>query len=210
MSKANVHQKYQEIAPDYDQRWQSYINRTLSFLDSWAEIPTEATVLDLPCGTGEFEHLLLAKNPTQKIVGVDISEAMLQIAQQKYENYPNVSFHTAKASDLPFDSNCFDRIICANSFHYFDDPIAALNEMKRVLNPNGKLIILDWCRDYLSCKILDFVLKIFDSAYQQSYTQEEFHNLLMSAKWNIDRASKVRLTILWGLMVVTATQIPSD
>lgn len=210
MSETKVHEQYQRIAPNYDKRWHSYITRSLSFLQSWAEISTEATVLDIACGTGEFERILLAENPTRKIIGVDISEKMLNIAQQKCENYPNVSFHTANASDLPFDSNCFDVIVCANSFHYFDDPISTLKEMKRVLNSNGQLIILDWCKDYLSCRILDFLLKIFDPAHQQCYTQEQFHNFLKSVDLNIEHASKMRLNFLWGLMVVTTTQIPSN
>ncbi len=189
----------------YDQRWKSYIADTLSFFKTWAQISPLDTVLDVACGTGEFERLLLTENSTQSIVGVDISEKMLVIAKQKCSIFPQVSFHTASASALPFTSNSFDVIVSANSFHYFDDPLAALIEMKRVLKPDGKIVILDWCKDYLFCKILDITLKIFDPAHQQCYTQEEFHHLLTSANFAVSHATQVRFSFFWGLMAATAS-----
>lgn len=205
MIETTVRKQYDNLASVYDQRWKSYIANTLSFLQTWAQISPLDTVLDVACGTGEFERLLLTDNSTQSIVGVDISDKMLAIAKQKCSVYPQVSFHTASVSALPFDSNSFDVIVSANSFHYFDDPLAALIEMKRVLKPDGKVVIIDWCKDYFFCKILDITLKIFDPAYQQCYTQNEFHGLLTSANFAISRATKVRFGVFWGLMVATAS-----
>jgi ubiquinone/menaquinone biosynthesis C-methylase UbiE len=205
MTETKVREQYDRMADIYDRRWRSYITDTLFFLKSWAEIPFTAMVLDIACGTGEFERLLLNEHPTQQIVGVDISEKMLAIAQQKCQDYPNVSFQVASASALPFVSNSFDAIVSANAFHYFDDPDAALQEIKRVLKPDGQVVILDWCRDYLLCKICDLFLKVFDRSYQRCYTQAEFHRLFVKAKLNIRRATKVRFGLVWGLMIVTAT-----
>ncbi|RCJ16096.1 methyltransferase type 11 [Nostoc sp. ATCC 43529] len=204
MIETTVRKEYDRLASVYDRRWKKYISNTLSFLKTWAEISPLDTVLDVACGTGEFENLLLTENSTLKIVGVDISEEMLAIAQEKCKIYPQVSFHTASASALPFADNSFDVIVSASSFHYFNDPLAALIEMKRVLKPNGKVVILDWCKDYLFCKILDIILKIFDPAHQQCYTQEEFHRFLSSTNFVVSRATKVRFGLFWGLMVATA------
>jgi ubiquinone/menaquinone biosynthesis C-methylase UbiE len=205
MTETKVREQYNQMAAVYDQRWNTYVVNTLSFLKTWAQLSPLATVLDVGCGTGEFERLVLADHPTQKIVGVDISEKMLAIAKQKLHAYPNVSFQIARASVLPFANDSFDVIVSANSFHYFDDPNAALGEMKRVLKPDGTMVILDWCRDYLLCQICDIVLKLFDPAYQQCYNQKEFHSLLASAHLDVRRATRVRFGILWGLMVATAT-----
>jgi len=204
MTETKVRQQYDQMAAVYDQRWSSYVGSTLSFLQAWADIAPTATVLDVACGTGEFERLLLADNSHQKIVGVDISEKMLAIAREKC-HVPNVLFYTAPASALPFADNSFDAIVCASSFHYFDDPHAALLEMKRVLKPHGHVVILDWCKDYLLCRICDWVLPIFDSAYKQCYTQAEFHSLLTSAGYQISRATRVRFGVVWGLMIATAS-----
>lgn len=205
MTETTVRKQYDQMAAVYDQRWSNYIINTLSFLKTWANISPEASVLDVGCGTGEFERLVLADHPMQKITGIDISEKMLAIAKQKCHAYPNVSFQIARASALPFASDSFDVVVSANSFHYFDNPNTALGEMRRVLKPDGIVVILDWCRDYLLCQICDILLKLFDPAYKQCYNQKEFHSLLTSADFDVRRATRVRFGVLWGLMVAAAT-----
>lgn len=204
MTEAKVREQYDQMAAVYDQRWNAYITNTLSFLKTWAQISPQAAVLDIACGTGELERLVLAEHSTQQIVGVDISEKMLVLAKQKCHAYANVSFYMANASNLPFANNSFDVIVSANAFHYFDDPLAALGEMKRVLKPEGTVVIMDWCRDYLICKICDILLKVFDPAHKQCYSQDEFHKLLTSTHFEVCRATRVRFGVLWGLMVATA------
>ncbi|MBL1179224.1 class I SAM-dependent methyltransferase [Pantanalinema sp. GBBB05] len=204
MLESKVRTQYNQVASIYDQRWNSYISNTLSFLKTWADLPPTATVLDIACGTGELERLILAEHPTQPMVGVDISEQMLEVARQKLQNYPNIKFELASASALPFDDVSFDTVISANSFHYFDDPNIALKEMKRVLKPNGNLIILDWCRDFLVCRVCDWILQRIDPAHQQCYTQAEFHQFLSRAGFCVQQSSKIRFGLIWGLMVATA------
>jgi ubiquinone/menaquinone biosynthesis C-methylase UbiE len=138
------------------------------------------------------------------MIGVDISEKMLDIAHHKLRAYPNVSFQVETVSVLPFADQSFDVIVSANAFHYFDAPETALIEMKRVLKPDGKVVILDWCKDYLLCRICDWFLKIVDPAHQQCYTQAEFHRLFTSAGFEMRRKAKVRFGLVWGLMIATA------
>ena len=57
---------------------------------------------------------------------------------------------------------------------------------------DGSEIILDWCKDYLSCQILDLMFKAFDPAYEGCYTQNEFHNLLTTTGFKINRTAKFR------------------
>ena len=204
MNEAKIRTQYEQLASIYDLRWQKYITNTLTFLYNWEQIDSQSTVLDIACGTGEFERLLLDKNPTQKIIGVDISEKMLDIAKEKCRDYSNVEFYQTSANSLPFANYSFDVVVCANAFHYFEKPLVALSEMKRVVKHNGKLIILDWSKDFLVCRICDWVLQIFDSAHQKCYTQAELHQLLVSADLKINRAAMVRFGVIWGLMVVTA------
>ncbi len=204
MNEVKIQKQYDRLANIYDLRWRNYIINTLTFLHNWEKIQPQAMILDVACGTGEFERLLLEKNPTQKIVGIDISEKMLDLARQKYDAFSNVEFQQASVHSLPFDSDYFDVVVCANSFHFFDQPQLALQEMKRVVKPNGKVIILDWNKDYFFCKICDWFLQIFDPVHQQCYTQAELHQLLVSAQFKIHSATKFRLGIIWGMMVLTA------
>jgi ubiquinone/menaquinone biosynthesis C-methylase UbiE len=205
MTEAKVRQQYNRLADVYDQRWNYYIINTLQFLNIWVNLSPLDTVLDIACGTGEFERMVLAKHPTQQMVGVDISERMLAIAQQKLQAFPHVSFQVANASALPFSDHSFDVVVSANAFHYFDHPVTALKEMERVLKPAGRVVILDWCRDFLLCQICDILLKLVDPGYKRCYSQDEFHQLLTSAGFEIEHARRMRLGLVWGLMIATAT-----
>jgi len=199
-----VRQEYDRLAGIYDQRWSYYITNTLTFLKLCLVLSPTETVLDIACGTGELERLILAENPAQTIVGVDISGKMLGIAQHKLAAFPSVSFQVASVSRLPFSNHCFDVVVSANSFHYFEDPTLAIVEMKRVLKFDGKIIILDWCKDFLLCQICDFILQWIDPAHRQCYTQKEFHRLLTTAGLTLKHTQKVRFGWFWGLMLATA------
>ena len=106
-----VRQEYDRLAGIYDQRWSYYIANTLTFLKQWLALSPMETVLDIACGTGELERLILAENPAQTIVGVDISGKMLGIAQHKLAAFPSVSFQMASVSQLPFSNHCFDHFL---------------------------------------------------------------------------------------------------
>ncbi len=199
-----VRQQYNQMASVYDQLWSRYIFKSLSFLKDWAQLDPTSTVLDVACGTGAFEYLVLAEQPTQSIVGIDLSEKMLEVAQKKCRDYPNVSFEQASVTSLPSDDRRFDVVVSASALHYFEDPIAALTEMKRVLKTTGELIILDWCKDDWLCQVYDFVLKRFDRAHQQCYTQAEFHQLLNKTGFQVQQATRFRTGWAWELMIATA------
>jgi ubiquinone/menaquinone biosynthesis C-methylase UbiE len=190
MTEARVRQQYNRLATVYDKRWNRYLINTLEFLKTWARILPAETMLDIACGTGEFERMVLAENSTQQIVGVDISEQMLTIAQQKLYTFSNVLFQIANVSALPFADQSFDVVVSANAFHYFDSPAIALKEMKRVLKQSGRVVILDWCRDFLVCQICDVLLKLVDPGHSQCYTQAEFHHFLITAGFKIECAEK--------------------
>lgn len=206
MLESLVRQQYDQLARIYDRRWNTYVENTLIFLKQWAEIPTDAIVLDLACGTGEFERLLLQDHPQQQMIGIDISTEMLAIAQCKLQGYQSVLFQQGSATAIPSKDECFDVVVCASAFHYFEYPLEALLEIKRVLKPNGKVVILDWCKDFFVCRVCDWVLKRIDPAHQQCYTQRELHQFLSAARLTLQAATTARFGLVWGLMVATATK----
>lgn len=196
--------KYKGLASIYDVRWSNYLNRSFAFLLDFVEISPEVIILDLACGTGELMRLILEKNPTQNITGIDLSPAMLNIAKAKLKKYPQARLVNTSVKKLSFENQFFDLVVCANAFHYFDCPQLVLAEIKRLLKPHGKVIILDWCRDYWFLKICDRIFKISDLAYQGCYTQTELVQLLRKAGFNIKKKSKVRFGLFWELMVMKA------
>ena len=208
--ETTVRKQYNQMAALYDRLWSRYVAKTLAFLKDWSQLNPDSTVLDVACGTGTFERLVLQEHPNLHIVGVDLAERMLAIAQQKCRHYPHVSFQKASVAALPFNDRSFDLVLSASALHYFDDPIAALIEMKRVLKPDGELVILDWCKDDWLCQLYDLVLKRIDPAYKQCYTQADFHSFLDTAGFTIRRATRVRVSLAWEVMVATAKPLRVD
>lgn len=205
MNENTIRSQYNKLAKNYDKRWQNYHHKSLYFLKNWVNISSTSTILEVACGTGIFAEMLLQENPNLEIIGVDISSEMLNIAKQKCQGYERVEFYQSSVTALPFESHKFDYIICANAFHYFDDPIIALMEMKRLVKPNGQIIILDWCRDYLTMKICDLILKLFDPSHKNCYTQAELSQFLASTELTIIDNTKFSFSWVWGLMVFTVT-----
>jgi ubiquinone/menaquinone biosynthesis C-methylase UbiE len=84
-------------------------------------------VLDLGTGTGSGAAILVRRFPDARVVGVDLSEEMLERARV---NVPGAEFRRADASSLPFPDESFDLISHANMIPFFD-------EVARVLRPGG-------------------------------------------------------------------------
>jgi ubiquinone/menaquinone biosynthesis C-methylase UbiE len=208
--EVQVRQQYDAMASWYDHSWQRYLTRTLTFLQGWAQLAPEERVLDVACGTGLWAQLVLAEQPTQPIVGVDVSRQMLAVAHQRCRAYPYAWFQQGRANALPYRSGQFDVVVSASAFHYFDDPGAALDEIRRVLTPQGRVIILDWCKDFLLCRLCDLVLHRIDPAHKHCYTQAELHALLQQAGFDVVADQRRRFGLVWGMMIATARMQPTS
>src|SRR5260221_6600399 len=164
---------YDKLAADYGLAWRRYVHRTLNFLRESISFDPSETILDIGCGTGEFERLILSECPEQRMVGIDISEKMFRLVRKKCGAYPTATFLRANAAALPVPDQSYDLVVSASAFHYFDQPMASLEEMRRVLIPGGSVVILDWCKDYLMCRWFDLILKRIEPGYHACYTQRE-------------------------------------
>ena len=106
-------------------------------------IKDHSTVCDCGIGTAAFS-LALAKTLHSKvnIIGIDISQEMLNQAQQ-FLNQANVpqQLYQADVNGLPFDDNTFDLSMSAHMLEHLPNPIQGLQEMVRVLRPGAPLIL---------------------------------------------------------------------
>ena len=106
-------------------------------------------VLDLGCGSG-WATRLLARTVGQgsgasaepSIVGLDVSDEMIRLAQETSRELSHVRYVVGSASQIPEPDNFFDRVLSVESFYYYPDQGAALNEVFRVMSPGGRLFIL--------------------------------------------------------------------
>ena len=160
-----------------------------------AELPTGSSVLEVAPGPGYFA-IELAKVGDFRITGLDISETFVDIARANASKAKvQVDFKRGDASRMPFDDESFDFILCRAAFKNFTGPVRALEEMYRVLKPNGKALIIDLRRDASKDSISQAVdgmhvgrmntaivkLTFRYMLLKRAYTKTDFENLLAQA-----------------------------
>jgi len=98
-------------------------------------------ILDLGCGTGQLTERLVNTFPESEVVGVDLSNGMIERAKERASAIDSASFVRADALRLPFVDGAFDVVTCTESFHWYADQEAAAAELARLIAPRGRLLI---------------------------------------------------------------------
>lgn len=196
-SKA-IREEYTRIAKSYDRRWASYISATTrETLRRLALRPGER-LLDMGCGTGELVARIHQLSPAVRIFGADLAPAMLRQASEKVTRA--AALIAADAVRLPFAAAVFDVVVSSSSFHYWPSPEAGLAEIQRVLRPGGRLVITDWCDDYLACRVCDITLRLIDPAHHRAYGTRACDRMLRDAGFREVQVERFRVSWLWGMM----------
>lgn len=105
-------------------------------------------ILDVATGTGDFALEALKLNP-EKIIGVDISEGMLRVGEEKIKKagHDNViTFQKASSESLPFEDNYFDAVIVSFGVRNFENLEKGLTEMHRVLSQQGTCVVVEFSK----------------------------------------------------------------
>jgi len=104
-------------------------------------------ILDVGCGPGFYcAELLDEVGSDGKVVGLDSSPQMLDLAARRCEGHDNVEFREADATSLALEDADFDGAVCVQVLEYVPDVSAGLAELHRVLRPGGRLVVwdVDW------------------------------------------------------------------
>ena len=151
MSDSPIAAMFDRISPKYDA-----LNHLLSLnIDKvWRRKTAKVVakkhpkaILDLATGTADLAIALAKRNPKAHIIGMDISEKMMEtgkakIAKQGLEN--QVELRYGDAAKLPFEDNSFDAVTVAFGVRNFEDLAKGLSEISRVLKPHGQTVILEF------------------------------------------------------------------
>jgi ubiquinone/menaquinone biosynthesis C-methylase UbiE len=113
-------------------------DQTIALMD----LKPDDRVLDLGCGTGWASRRLARIVTAGQVVGVDVADEMLRRAEETSRKFGNVRFAWGSAESIPFGDDSFTKILSVESFYYYADQGKALDEVRRVMAPGGRLFIL--------------------------------------------------------------------
>ena len=137
------------------------------------EVPENASVLELACGTGIVTLRLRDRLGSRaKLVATDLNEAMMGYASGKFGAEAAVEWKQVDAIDLPFDDQSFDAVVCQFGLMFFPDKERALRETYRVLRPGGVFLFSVWDKietNYLPQIAHTIIAKFFDDSPPDFY-----------------------------------------
>ena len=155
-------------------------------------------VLDIGCGTGVFARRVAEALPEWTVAGLDISEGMIEVANEKVTGDGCISFAVGDSEKLSFEDASFDVVTCSNSFHHYPKPDIVLGEFRRVLAPGGCVMIVDGMVDHWWGNFLfQSIIRIYEGGKVHHHTRKEFEGLLHSAGFG--SATFTPIPVRWPL-----------
>ena len=142
--------RVENIQKQFDAHGEAYIRlpsvaeeKLLDAIVRISRVTPEERVLDVASGPGFIAMAL--SGACQEVVGIDVTENFLNFARAESTSrgLSNVTFEYGDVESMPFEDHAFDCAVCRSAFHHFPNPERVLAEMKRVVKPGGRLLIMD-------------------------------------------------------------------
>jgi arsenite methyltransferase len=118
---------------------QGFVTDYLARLD----LPDDATVVEIGCGTGAISRLIARESAVSKVVGVDPSAGLIDRARELAGGNPALEFHTADGAATPLGSASADAVVLHTVLSHAPDPAAFLDEAHRLLRSGGTVVVFD-------------------------------------------------------------------
>jgi ubiquinone/menaquinone biosynthesis C-methylase UbiE len=157
-----------------------------------ALLPDGGDVLEVAPGPG-FLAIEMARSRKMRVTGLDISKTFVELARKNAAQAGVwVDFRGGNASEMPFEENSFDLLVCRAAFKNFSEPEKALQKMRRVLRPGGTGVVIDLRRDTPMTEIQRYIDHTGLSAWnrwmytlafrfmllKRAYTKQELEKML--------------------------------
>lgn len=235
-----VVEAFTELAPRYEIVVNNELNKFwgwsytgfIQFLLDNTPIKGGEFLLDIATGTGVIPRAVMQTNPDCKIVGVDITRAMLEQGKKKLGHNlfgEKVFLTTGNAMFMPFAPDSYDLVLCGLATHHMQVEQLA-SEIHRILKTDGRFSLADvggakWWRN----PIINFFIKILAyiyflvtenkdrawaeaSAVSNVFTAEDWHRILIDAGFNKVKITHLKSKKFWvpDPLLIQAYKSPSN
>ncbi len=174
MTSQTLQTAYDKIADQYEKKiWFDQYILGVARLKKKLLSKASGRILDVACGTGQNFALFA---PDSEITGIDLSPKMLDFARENANRHNlNMNLAVMDAEKLEFPDGSFDTVVSTLSTCTFPNPIQALQEIKRVCRPNGRILLLEHGHSNVSW------LARFQDRHEYQHYQEH-----AGCRWNQD------------------------
>ena len=138
-----IQKQFNRQANQYAQTKQAKDVQAMAGLVRLTKTDRHSQTLDVACGPGRLTMAFAGH--AKQATGLDVTENLLDIGRTEAQKLgiDNIEFTYGSALDIPFENETFDTVSCRAAFHHFSEPGQVLQEMARVLKPEGEILIAD-------------------------------------------------------------------
>ncbi len=148
-------------------------------------------LMDLGCGSGILIHEYLQRS--KKVIGIDASSQMLEVARKNFANNKKVDLIQANVENLPFVKNQVDVVVASMVLHHISNPALVFLEASKILKTNGLLCIVDLLKheqEFMREKYADLWLGFEPQVLQNWLLQtgfkiEDYHEIQTKMQFKI-------------------------
>jgi 2-polyprenyl-6-hydroxyphenyl methylase/3-demethylubiquinone-9 3-methyltransferase len=161
-------------------------------------------VLDVGCHGGRFTQEVVTRYPSSRISGIDMSQHAIRYAKKRN---PKVDFRVARAESLPYKNGSFDLVTCFEVLEHVEDPVQVVGEMRRVLSPQGYIMMLVPSENWLFRLVWFFWTRfgpgrVWHHTHVQKFHHETLDTLLSKNGFRIIR----RKLFIFGMLLLILAQ----
>ncbi len=169
----------------FAKHYSGFIKRTLAnaYAELYCQIKADVEGVDsvLEVATGPGLIAFEISDIVNHIDAVDLSAQMIEVAKevQLQKGVQNINFACCDAYNLPFADGMFDRVIASNLLHLLKEPNVALVEMKRVLKPDGKIILPTFCHgESYKSRFISFFMSLSGFKAENKWSVKDYEEYI--------------------------------
>lgn len=170
-------------------RNQEALNRMIAM----AGAGPDDTALDVACGPGLV--VCAFARVVRHATGIDLTPAMLEQARmfQQEQGLENISWRQGDVLPLPYADGQFSIVSARFAFHHFLNPLAVLNEMRRVCQPSGRIVVADSAPEGAKADAFNAMERLRDPSHVRAMPVEELRSMFVDAGLSEPRIELYRL-----------------